>query len=383
MVAMNELAESEVREICDRFAGEVEVISAGSIEGLPETMPYESANARNIILYGPPGTGKTYRTASLALEILGTQVDINDREAVLEAFRMATEAGAVAFVTFHQSYSYEDFVEGIRPTLDDGHGTNDLSYKIVPGIFRMICARARMHPGDAFVLIIDEINRGNVSGIFGELISLIEDDKRLGRPESLTAVLPYSREAFGVPDNVFLVGTMNTADRSLTGLDAALRRRFEFRQIPPAVDLFKDSDTGSFWEVEEISVRDILSGLNGRLDALRGSDYLVGHAFFMPLAHPELRNISTLAEIFGRKVVPLLREYFFDDPESIMRALGQLDTTNQPWNLVRQAASPIPGLDKVWNFSDQPLTNVDFYRQVAGLPLSVDVHPNNHPAPGA
>ena len=122
---MPELTVAEVREVCDQFAGEVEVVSGGSVEGLPEPVPFDSAASRNIILYGPPGTGKTYRTANLALELLDVDVDINDRQAVTEAFRLATSSGSVAFVTFHQSYSYEDFVEGIRPVLTDHDEASD------------------------------------------------------------------------------------------------------------------------------------------------------------------------------------------------------------------------------------------------------------------
>lgn len=369
---MPELTSEEVREVCDEFAGEVEVVAGGSTEGVPEAVPFASTTARNIVLYGPPGTGKTYRTASLALELIDSDVDLNDRAAVTDAFRLATSAGSIAFVTFHQSYSYEDFVEGIRPVLSDDQTVSDLGYQITPGVFRTICNRARMHQGDAFVLVIDEINRGNISGVFGELISLIEDDKRLGKPEALSAILPYSRESFGVPDNLFIVGTMNTADRSLTGLDVALRRRFEFREMLPDIGLFIDSETNQYWTVEDVPVGSILKNLNDRLFALRGSDYLVGHAFFMPLTEQSRRTVQGIGEIFRRKVLPLLREYFFDDPESVMRILGQADATSQPWNFVRKVSSPLVGFDKMWIFEDSALETIDFYRQVAGLPLSID-----------
>lgn len=376
---MPELTSDEIRAICDEFAREVEVVAGGPAQGAPEAIPFPSDSARNIILYGPPGTGKTYRSASLALELLDSDIDLSDRAAVTEAFRLATSAGSIAFVTFHQSYSYEDFVEGIRPVLTDETGTDDLAYRITPGVFKTICSRARMHPGDAFVLIIDEINRGNVSGVLGELITLIEDDKRLGKPEALTAILPYSRESFGVPDNLFILGTMNTADRSLTGLDVALRRRFEFREMPPEVELFVDAETSDLWTISDVPIGLLLRKLNERLFALRGSDYLVGHAFFMPLADENRRNLVELAAIFRRKVLPLLREYFFDDPESIMRVLGQVDTAAQPWNLIQQANSPLAGIDKMLVFEASAVDSADFYRQVAGLPLSVDVSTGSDP----
>lgn len=222
-----------------------------------------------------------------------------------------------------------------------------------------------MHPDDAFVLVIDEINRGNMSGIFGELITLIEDDKRLGRPECLTAILPYSRESFGVPDNVFIIGTMNTADRSLTGLDAALRRRFEFQEMLPQPELFVDAENSEPWVVEGVAISSILSSLNHRLLALRGPDYLVGHAFFMPLVNPERRTLENMSNIFRKKVLPLLREYFFDDAQSIMRALGQQDPSVSAWNYVIKTPAPLAGVEAVWQFNEPALDSVHFYEQVA------------------
>lgn len=167
---------------------------------------------------------------------------------------------------------------------------------------------------DARVLIIDEINRGNVSRIFGELITLIEPSKRAGASEALEVVLPYSKESFSVPQNVHLIGTMNTADRSLTGLDVALRRRFVFKAMPPRPNLLDGV------EVESIPIKHLLAVLNQRIEALLGRDHCLGHAYFMPLRQTPM--LHKLAEIFSNQVLPLLQEYFFDDWQRIQWVLN-------------------------------------------------------------
>ncbi|CAA9891925.1 hypothetical protein METHB2_520032 [Candidatus Methylobacter favarea] len=286
----------------------------------------------NQILYGPPGTGKTYNTINKALEIIDVDINGMSREKVREIFDAKIQEGQIVFTTFHQSMSYEDFIEGIKPETID----NKVIYNIKNGIFKNLCLTAKtpnqldfksayeqlkkdlsdkemiaiktptgkefsislnsngnltLHTGlnkekqgtltqeniqkqingedkfigwegyfkgvvnylekqykysskpqnnsQNFVLIIDEINRGNVSQIFGELITLIEDDKRLGREEALEVTLPYSKEKFGVPPNLYIIGTMNTADRSVEALDAALRRRFSFVEMPPDAELIR------------------------------------------------------------------------------------------------------------------------------------------------
>jgi len=165
------------------------------------------------------------------------------------------------------------------------------------------------------VLIIDEINRGNVSRIFGELITLVEDSKRDGQPESLSTTLPYSRRSFSVPDNVYLLGTMNTADRSLASMDVALRRRFSFKPMGPQPELLANVLVEG-----QIPVQELLSKINLRIEALLGPDYLLGHAWFMPLK--EDKSLGRLSEIFRRQVLPQLQEYFFDDWERIRWVLN-------------------------------------------------------------
>ncbi|WP_256229743.1 AAA family ATPase [Variovorax sp. YR750] len=162
---------------------------------------------------------------------------------------------------------------------------------------------------EPYVLIIDEINRGNVSRIFGELITLIEPSKRIGASEALYATLPYSRKRFGVPLNVHLIGTMNTADRSLTGLDIALRRRFAFKDMPPRPELLEGV------VVEDIDIGKMLRTMNERIEVLLDREHCLGHAYFLPLKRA--RTLDQLAAIFQHNVLPLLQEYFFDDAERI------------------------------------------------------------------
>lgn len=401
----------------------------------------------NQIFFGPPGTGKTYHTVNEALRIVGVKVDGLIRTELKEEFDKRLNAGQIIFTTFHQSMSYEDFIEGIKPNLDDGdldeeNGT-EIEYVVKPGIFKRISERARnsisskysfddlwteyyndliskgaveftsvsselkLEPSESkmerlgvrfkksydpdaaegkkvfpvskniikklfdnqidaketharqeirtivgggrattyyavyksfydfvsskgklnskkqnYVLIIDEINRGNVSQIFGELITLIEKDKRLGKEEELKVTLPYSNDKFGVPSNLYIIGTMNTADRSVEALDTALRRRFSFREMPPIYNL-----EGLNYEYAEVKGSDILKTINRRIEKLLDRDHLIGHSFFLlgKNEDPETKLIQS----FYQNLIPLLQEYFYGDYAKIGAVLGSGFVTKQ------------------------------------------------------
>jgi len=175
-------------------------------------------------------------------------------------------------------------------------------------------------PQKPYVLIIDEINRGNVSQIFGELITLIEEDKRLGNDEALMATLPYSKESFGVPPNLYIIGTMNTADRSVEALDAALRRRFSFEEMPPKPHLIstKGKLKGEYEKIGNINLEKVLKTINDRIEKLLDKDHLIGHSYFMSVS-----TIKELQNAFQNKIIPLLQEYFFGDYGKIGLVLGE------------------------------------------------------------
>ena len=269
----------------------------------------------NLILYGPPGTGKTYHTIDKTLEIIDNQkIHKTDR------FEDLRNQGRILFTTFHQSMSYEDFIEGIKPEYDKKAKT--LSYPVKLGLFMQICEKARKDVGNPYVLIIDEINRGNVANIFGELITLIEDNKR----EKLRVKLPYSNKDFTIPKNLFIIGTMNTADRSVEALDTALRRRFRFEEMMPNSELLKNDGTNTYWEFTDNNhkflLKDILDTINSRIEVLKDRDHLIGHSYFMEFK--DTNNITTeeMKDIFFDKIIPLLQEYFYGDYEKIQLVLG-------------------------------------------------------------
>ncbi|EAL9472482.1 AAA family ATPase, partial [Campylobacter coli] len=441
----------------------------------------------NQILYGPPGTGKTYHTIDKALEILGSNLESRDRDEKKAKFDEYVKDGQIVFTTFHQSYGYEEFVEGIKPMMNNEANSQEIQYEIKDGIFKDICNRAlenyensnlnteelrekiklrekvekflnrlletnepisktkggnffinsfnnntieiysedverfdgifklslstfitllksniefnsavemfkkvfdrdyadRTHTYyfnlvnkfkeyekqavlktednkissnslNSYIIIIDEINRGNVSKIFGELITLIEPSKRIGESEELKVTLPYSGKKFGVPKNVYILGTMNTADRSITSLDTALRRRFEFVEMMPDPDLLKnvfickdvenpnkdedylgdDAKTEGFAEI----LQNILISINKRIEFLLDREKTIGHAFFMseavkfnkdnwckPDKYEEdwyVLSISKLKSIFQNKIIPLLQEYFYNDYALISAVLN-------------------------------------------------------------
>lgn len=396
------------------------------IKNIPEEVvtiskdnPNETALPLNQILYGPPGTGKTYNTINMALEICGEDLTAKNRKEIKQLFQQYVEEGRIVFTTFHQSMTYEDFVEGIKPKIN-GEEESDISYEIEDGIFKLICKKAeeenntgannknfdeawaeliddvkkslsmdklvkigsweyglsskeslkyssintpsqysftitkqnvydayrniKARPSGAFqkdmedivgfmktkfnlndyqevsvieesanqnyVLIIDEINRGNVSQIFGELITLIEEDKRLGKPEALQVQLPYSKKPFGVPPNIFIIGTMNTADRSVEALDTALRRRFSFTEMPPKPELIDV-------EVSGIRLSTLLEMINKRIEKLLDKDHMIGHSYFL-----SVKDWKDLKSVFHNKIVPLLQEYFFGDYGKIGLVIG-------------------------------------------------------------
>ena len=304
----------------------------------PQEVVQEVLHDLNQILYGPPGTGKTYGTIGHALAIVDgadVKTDISDEDR--HRFRnlgFETDDHSkdrpedrIAMVTFHQNYAYEDFVEGIRPRLastggdEEATGPGGIDYELRPGIFREICkaaeterraaASASREP-ERFVLIIDEINRGNIAKIFGELITLIEDSKRLGAVDETTVTLPYSGDAFGVPDNLYIIGTMNTADRSIQQLDTALRRRFTFVEMMPEPDhpLVPDN-------VDGVNCRMMLRAMNERIALLMDREHQIGHTYLL-----EVESIEDLADRFRNRIFPLLQEYFYDDWRRIDAVLG-------------------------------------------------------------
>lgn len=441
----------------------------------------------NQILYGPPGTGKTYNTINKAIEIINSDFDLSQsRSNIKEEFKSLVEEGQIVFTTFHQSMSYEDFIEGIKPeTVEDKEGNKSIIYDVKDGVFKLIADKAKdnwlssqsnditkLSFDDAFtklkddwdedneikfsltregyefvilgfteksirfkkssggtshtlsintlselyynkrvikkggglgiyytsllnklatyssnttqkqefqnfVIIIDEINRGNVSQIFGELITLIEEDKRLGNNEALEITLPYSKEKFGVPPNLYIIGTMNTADRSVEALDTALRRRFSFEEMSPKPDLLLSPSEiieKLFWDYKEypwedkeyepkekelldmldapqklwkkrkdiwttmnadkksgeikngtyfkeffddINFKNLLTTINQRIEKLIDKEHAIGHAYFIG------KNNETIVESFYKNIIPLLQEYFFGDYGKIGLVLGK------------------------------------------------------------
>ena len=239
--------------------------------------------------------------------------------AKLKKFRefkpIAKEIRRFEYVTFHQSYCYEDFVEGIKPVMSEDVAET-LTYEVKPGIFKRMVRLALDDPDHNYALLIDEINRGNVASIFGELIALVEEDKRKGEPNELRAQLPYSRQEFVVPGNLYIIGAMNTADRSVESLDTALRRRFTFVAVPPQPELIQQP--GNL----EVDLHRILIKINARIEKLLDKDHCIGHSYFMGIAQSN-DPLGELCNIFATKILPLLEEYFYGDPAKIGMVLGE------------------------------------------------------------
>ena len=502
--------EGEARTLDDYLETDLLVVNEPTIAATGPRMTQPNLNQ---ILHGPPGTGKTYATIDHALAILAPEFlaqnsgnDPETRKRLKAEFDRFVAAECVRFVTFHQSFSYEDFVEGLRATTNEANG--QLRYEVVDGVFKQMCSLApsctdeqshieitkeqrlinfrlggknkheeqiksiinkkevsleeiEAKPGDILlltdgitflraagvikevsnnkvatklkgslakidwlktfnppidlggiikapsavhqeyllkpervdfdalqrlvfidfeqqpykkpspkVLIIDEINRGNVSRIFGELITLIEPSKRAGAEEALEVLLPYSKKPFSVPDNVYLIGTMNSTDRSLAGLDIALRRRFTFREMPPRPALLEGVS------VEGVAIGPMLAVMNQRITALLDRDHCLGHAYFMPLREDPTKE--RLMAIFRSQILPLLQEYFFEDWERIGWVLNDQNAQrNGSAPFIRPAAtqgddlqalfgSEVAGQlsDHRWELNEAALASIDSYRNI-------------------
>ncbi|HHI9651799.1 TPA: McrB family protein [Campylobacter jejuni] len=444
---------------------------------ITERVQSEESNMKiiplNQILYGPPGTGKTYHTIDKALEILGENLESRDEKKA--KFDEYVRKGQIVFTTFHQSYGYEEFVEGIKPIIDNDENSQEVKYDVKDGIFKELCDKSLknyilsmqneneidldklifefanyinqdfLNKGNEFplenkvsikkillnfkdeyrsfslggsikspqsltidiikrdylnfknkkilsfkdikpkydsqsdyhgnaiyyfmfynklkefeniqnekfkikkeilksyIIIIDEINRGNVSKIFGELITLIEPSKRIGEKEELKVTLPYSGEKFGVPKNVYIIGTMNTADRSITSLDTALRRRFEFIEMMPDVSKLS-------MDCEGINLQELLKAINTRIEYLLDREKTIGHAFFIGV-----ENLNDLKSIFQNKIIPLLQEYFYNDYALINAVLnknGMLEISAENKDYLKNMTEFTESDKIVYKFSD-------------------------------
>ena len=287
-----------------------------TIVGVSGAVPFSITAPSNIILYGPPGTGKTYNVRRRALEMLGdaTATDAPNDHVQAEWERLR-QAGQIVFCTFHQAFAYEEFVEGLRAITDED---GDVHYRVEPGIFKRIAATAAQQRKDAFVLVIDEINRANIARVFGELITLLEPDKRLGNPNELRVQLPSSKEWFGVPPNLHVVGTMNTADRSIALMDVALRRRFTFEEMMPDAAALTDALTeANVDDPLRALIVSVFTKLNERLRYLYDREHQIGHAYFFGV-----RSLDGLRAVFADRILPLLQEYFYGQWDKVALALG-------------------------------------------------------------
>ncbi|EPU1611185.1 McrB family protein [Campylobacter jejuni] len=450
---------------------------------ITERVQSEESNMKiiplNQILYGSPGTGKTYHTIDKALEILGENLESRDEKKA--KFDEYVKNGQIVFTTFHQSYGYEEFVEGIKPHIDSEENSKEVEYEIKDGIFKELCKKAldnykvslltqeefvksedlenkieifldelvdqqkfiekiqsggfkleeynekyRIITDDTnanlylnleifktllenkdkiingrsikqilnnkhrrqidsyyfqlvklfkereqdykvdnnpsekpelkpYIIIIDEINRGNVSKIFGELITLIEASKRIGEKEELKVTLPYSGEKFGVPKNVYIIGTMNTADRSITSLDTALRRRFEFIEMMPDVSKLS-------MDCEGINLQELLKAINTRIEYLLDREKTIGHAFFI-----SVENLESLKKVFKNRIIPLLQEYFYNDYaliDAVLNKNGMLEISVENKDYLKNMTEFIESDKIVYKFSDSNNWNKDTFIKI-------------------
>lgn len=266
---------------------------------------YVIRQKKQIILQGAPGTGKTYSTSDIAIKLIDRMV-LHDRKKLMKRYKELVNKGQIFFTTFHQSMDYEEFVEGIKPKTENGN----ITYKLEDGIFKKACKTAE-NKSNKVVLIIDEINRGNISKIFGELITLLETDKRKGKENEIEAVLPYSKEKFSVPDNLYIIGTMNTADRSIGYVDYALRRRFAFITVKAdksAIENYYNINKNSDCKDNAINLFDKIKNLieENINEEFEADDIMVGHSYFMT------QNLEELQNKLEYEIKPLLLEYLKD-----------------------------------------------------------------------
>ena len=420
----------------------------------------ESDYPLNMILHGPSGTGKTYQSILYSVAIVENrsmeELQKESYSDVYERYLRYRESGLIEFVTFHQSYDYEDFIEGIRPVVN---GKNQVEYEIHSGIFKEFCTNEpeviiekpslredaniwkvqescikdkyllmeknqksinRIKSGDIIlvsngertitaigilekrtikwlaknfqydivlmnknrllanysicktnlsiakidlilldviknasnnrVFIIDEINRGNISKIFGELITLIESNRRLGEKEESTVKLAYSGKPFGIPNNIYLIGTMNTCDYSLSLLDAALRRRFAFIEVKPEYELLMNVN------IDGICIGKILKTINERIHVLYDDEHLIGHSYFMQLI--DNPSFELLAQIFEQNVFPLLQEYFYQDYERLRLVLGD----NHKKKELQFIQKELPNYEKLFGETNFDFDEIEKYQ---------------------
>ncbi|MCV7194040.1 AAA family ATPase [Mycolicibacterium brumae] len=294
-----------------------------SIADDPQCLEIEAALKRRgqTVLYGPPGTGKTYvarraavwlaaggQANSQANALLSDEAALRAREQQLMEPKDGRQCAQVTRVTFHPSYAYEDFIEGFRPQ-QSTDGT--LQLKLTDGIFKKVCRTADADPANTYIVVIDELNRGNVPKILGELITLIEKDKR-----GMTVQLSQSGDKFSVPPNVFLICTMNTADRSIHLLDTALRRRFQFIEVLPDSNLLEGRTAGA------LALDTFLDGLNDEISRKFGRDKQIGHSLFYQ-DDEVIDSPEEFAAVFRYELLPLLQEYLYDDYAALADLLGE------------------------------------------------------------
>lgn len=288
----------------------------------------------NFIVYGAPGTGKTYSMVEYALSIIdGVSIDDfrksnTDRKTNVSRYKELVKAGQIVFTTFHQNYGYEEFIQGLRPDKD----SETMAFKTVDGVFKVIADTALNDTENKnYVIIIDEINRANISKVFGELITLIEEDKRWGELNETSATL-QSGDQFAVPNNLYIVGTMNSADKSISLIDAALRRRFDFIEQKPDSAL-----------VPEGVLRKMFDNINENLvSELDSTDLLVGHSYFMKKTEKDLCNI------LNNNIIPLLYEYFYDNRKKVAKLLNDaIDKSGAQIEIVDEKVGRLRVKDKV------------------------------------